>query len=114
VVVPSTDNVRVQVPRGLQALLDADPRMQPWLTKVIGVIDRCYASERGRASDAAGTIEIAISMHVNARPDVDVKSVPAQLGGVVACATPELMRARPPLFTGPEGERHVVRVQFSP
>jgi hypothetical protein len=59
------------------------------------------------------TSQIAITMHVNARPDPDVKSVPAQLGGVVACATPELMRARPPLFTGPEGERHTVTVRFS-
>jgi hypothetical protein len=80
---------------------------------VIGVIDRCYASERGRAPEAAGAIQIAVTMHVNARPDADVKSVPAQLGGVVACATPELMRARPPLFTGPEGERHTVTVRFS-
>jgi hypothetical protein len=113
VVVPSTENVRVEVPRGLQALLDADPRMQPWLTKVMGVIDRCYASERARSPEAAGVIELAITMHVNARPDADVKSVPPQLGGVVACATPELMRARPPLFTGPERERHIIRVRFS-
>jgi hypothetical protein len=113
VVVPSTDNVRVEVPRGLQSLLDADARMQPWINRVIAVIDRCFASERARSPDAAGTVEIALTMHANARPEADIRSVPPQLGGVVACATPELMRARPPLFTGPEGERHTVRVRFT-
>lgn len=113
VVVPATDHVRIDVPRGLQALLDADPRMQPWVDKVIAVIDRCYGSERARSADAAGVVEIAVTMHLNARPDADVKSVPPQLGGVVACATPELMRARPPLFTGPEGERHTLRIRFA-
>jgi hypothetical protein len=101
------------VPRGLQALLDADPRMQPWIDKVVAVIDRCYASERARAKDIAGVVKIAITMHENARPDADVASVPPQLGGVVACATPQLMRARPPLFTGPEGERHKVSIQLA-
>jgi hypothetical protein len=113
VVVPSTDHVSVDVPRGLQALLDADPRMQPWVATVMTVIEGCYSRERSRVQDAAGTIEIALVMHANARPDADVKSVPPQLGGVVACATPQLMRARPPLFTGPEGERHTVKVSFT-
>jgi outer membrane biosynthesis protein TonB len=113
VVVPATANVRIEIPRGLQALLDADPRMQPWVNKVMTVIDRCYANERARSQDAAGVVELAVTMQANARPEVDIRSVPTQLGGVVACATPELMRARPPLFTGPEGERHVVRVRFS-
>jgi hypothetical protein len=106
--------VQVEVPRGLQALLDADPRMQPWLTKVMGVIDRCYATERKSSPTAQGVIQLAVTMHASARPDADIKSVPSQLGSVVACATPELMRAKPPLFTGPEGETHTVRIRFQP
>jgi hypothetical protein len=108
VVVPSTAHVRVELPSGLQQDLDDDPRMQPWVDKVIAIADSCHAKARG----AQGTIEAAVTMHDEARPDVDVRSVSAQLGGLVACATGSLMRTKMPLFTGREGARYVVRLHF--
>ena len=86
--------------------------MQPWVTKFVGVVDDCYAGERARNAAAAGVITAKVAMHENERPDVDISSVPAQLGGVVACATTKLMRARPPLFTGKEGDAYTVRIHF--
>jgi len=112
VVVPSTAYVRVEVPAGLQRWLDADPRMQPWLSKVIPVIDRCYAGVRSRNPGASGTISFRVTMHRNARPSPDIESLPGQLSGVVTCATGQLLRTRMPLFTGNEGETHRVRVRF--
>jgi hypothetical protein len=111
--VPRTEHVYATIPRKLQALLDDDPRMQPWLDKVIGVVDRCYARARGD-SDAGGTIVLRLTMHENARPDVDIESLPPRLSSVVACSTGDLMRARSPLFTGSEGERHTVELHFVP
>ncbi len=112
--VPQTKHMQTDVPKGMQALLDADTRMQPWLDRTYATIESCYAAERAKNEQAAGTVVIAITMHPNARPDADVKSLPPQLSGVLACATGTLMRApRMPLFTGPEGSSHTVRIAFS-
>jgi hypothetical protein len=111
--VPRTDHVYATFPRKLQALLDGDPRMQPWLDKVIAIVDRCYARARG-GSDAGGTIVLQLTMHENARPDVDIESLPPPLSSVVACATGDLMRSRSPLFTSGEGERYTVELHFVP
>jgi hypothetical protein len=112
VTIPNTSRVRVEVPPGLQAWLDKDTRMQPWLGKVIKVIDACYGDVLSSNASAAGTITFKITMHENARPDPDIQSLPGQLSGVVACATGQLMRTKMPLFTGREGETYVVRVKF--
>jgi hypothetical protein len=109
VTVPSTDHVKIDVPKGMQTLLDADTRMQPWVEKVVAVADRCYKS-KGMGSSA--TIVVDVTMHKNARPDADVRSLPPTLAGVVACATGDLMRTKMPLFTGPEGERHTLKIRF--
>lgn len=112
VVVPSTSRLHVEVPAGLQRWLDADTRMQPWLNKVIPVIDKCYGDVLESNANASGTITFRVTMHKDARPDPDIQSLPGQLSGVVACATGQLMRARMPLFTGTEGESYSVRVKF--
>jgi len=104
--------MRVEVPPGLQRWLDADTRMQPWLNKVIPVIDNCYGNVLKADAGASGTITFRVTMHKDARPDPDIQSLPGQLSGVVACATGQLMRARMPLFTGTEGESYTVRVKF--
>ncbi|MFT3923418.1 MAG: hypothetical protein QM778_12860 [Myxococcales bacterium] len=113
VTIPSTEHVRVDVPAGLQAALDADPRMQPWANKVISVIDGCYAGERNSNKSAAGTISVLVTMHSESRPDADIKSLPSALSGVVACATGGLMRTKMPLFTGKEGEKHTLNIRFT-
>jgi hypothetical protein len=111
---PSTRHVHVAVPSRLQGLLDADPRMQPWVERVVAIIDRCYEAERSKNSMANGTIRVKVTMHQNARPDADVLALPPALSGVVACATGELLRTpRMPLFTGPEAEGHEVAVHFA-
>jgi hypothetical protein len=112
VVVPSTSRLHVEVPAGLQRWLDADTRMQPWLNKVVPVIDKCYGNVLKDNPNASGTISFRVTMHKDARPDPDIQSLPGQLSGVVACATGQLMRARMPLFTGTEGESYTVRVKF--
>ncbi|HKO51190.1 MAG TPA: hypothetical protein VJV79_25950, partial [Polyangiaceae bacterium] len=89
-----------------------DPRMQPWLTRVMGVAKDCYDRERKADPNATGVIALKITMHENARPDADVKTLPAQLSGLVPCATGQLMRARMPLFTGPEGQSHTIKIHF--
>lgn len=99
------------MPAGMQSLLDADPRMQSWSEKVIAVADRCYASKGGGAN---ASIVVDVTMHLNARPDADIRSLPAGLAGVVACATGDLMRTKMPLFTGPEGQRHTLKIVFTP
>lgn len=108
VTIPRTDHVHVEIPSGLQADLDADPRMQPWVEKVIAIADGCHAKARA----STGTIEAAVTMHENDRPDVDMRSLPAQLGSLVACATGSLMRTRMPFFTGREGTRYAVKIVF--
>jgi len=112
--IPSTANVRVDIPSGLQAALDLDPRMQPWANSVIQVIDSCYTKELKSNASAAGVIAVRITMHSESRPDADVKSLPPALSGVVACATGGLMRTKMPLFTGKEGEKHDVNIRFTP
>jgi hypothetical protein len=104
--------VSFEVPKGLQAWLDKDTRMEPWLGKVLKVIDACYASTRKSTPSAEGAIPIKLTMHENERPDADLGTVPSPLNGVVACATTKLLSARPPLFTGKEGEKYTVRVHF--
>ena len=111
VTVPRTAHVRVEIPAGMQALLDDDPRMQPWVDKAMAIIEVCYASKGGGTS---ATMSGVVTMHKDARPDVDVTSLPPSLAGVVACATGDLMRNRMPLFSGPEGQRHTLKVRFSP
>jgi hypothetical protein len=112
VVVPRTDHVHVDVPKGLQAWLDADTRMQPWVATVMRVADRCYAQVRESNAGAAGTIEVAVTMHKDARPDADILALPPQLSGIVACGTGDLIRSGMPLFTGNEGERYTLRLVF--
>ena len=106
---PSTDHVRIDIPKGMQALLDADTRMQPWVQKVVAVADRCYKSN---GFGTTATIVVDVTMHKNARPDADMRSLPPTLAGVVGCATGDLMRTKMPLFTGPEGERHTLKINF--
>ncbi|HEX6245999.1 MAG TPA: hypothetical protein VFZ61_33970 [Polyangiales bacterium] len=109
--VPSTAHVRIEVPGALQAELDRDPRMQPWVNQVMAVIDRCY-NDAARGGALAGTIEVVVTMHENDRPDADIKALPPQLSPIVACATGGLMRTKMPLFTGAEGGRRTVRIVF--
>lgn len=109
--VPSTAHVHIEVPPGLQAELDRDPRMQPWANQVVSVIDRCCA-DTAKTSAVSGTIEVQITMHENQRPDADIKKLPPALTPIVGCATGGLMRAKMPLFTGAEGAHHVVRIQL--
>lgn len=108
VTVPRTAHVWAELPAGLQADLDADPRMQAWLDASIAVIDRCHAASRG----AVGVIQGTLTMHENERPDLALTSMPAALGMVVACATGPLTKSRMPLFTGKEGRQYVVRLHF--
>jgi len=112
VTVPQTEHVHVGIPAGLQKLLNDDSRMQPWVDQVMKVADACYASQRESSEKAAGVIVVKITMHPNARPDAEIKSLPPSLSGMVACATGGLMRTRMPLFTGPEGEQHTLRIEF--
>lgn len=108
--VPSTAHVRVDIPAGLQTQLDRDPRMQPWSNQVIAIIDRCYQG----TTRVADSIEVRVTLHENERPDADILRLPPSLTQVVSCATGSLMRVKMPLFTGPEGARHTVRIQFTP
>jgi hypothetical protein len=109
--VPRTAHVRAEIPKGMQALLDADTRMQPWVDKAMAIVERCYVS---KGFGTSATIVGVVTMHPNARPDVDVTSLPPTLAAVVACATGDLMRNRMPLFTGPEGQRHTLKIRFTP
>jgi hypothetical protein len=86
--------------------------MQPWVNKVVSVADACYERERKDNPKAGGVIPVKVTMHENERPDADVGSVPSSLGGVIACATTKLLGARPPLFTGKEGESYTVKIHF--
>ena len=106
--VPSTPHVRAEFPEGLQADLDADPRMQAWLDQTFAVIDQCHA----RGGRGRGTLEGALTMHESARPELALGSLPPALAPVVACASEALLRTRMPLFTGREGTRYPVRLIF--
>jgi hypothetical protein len=112
-VVPHTAHVHVQIPSGLQAALDLDPRMQPWSEQAIQAIDQCYDAERKKNPAAAGVISVRLTMHEESRPDADIKTLPPALSGVVACATGNLMRTRMPLFTSKEGDKYTVNIEFT-
>jgi hypothetical protein len=112
--VPKTVHVQIDVPAGLQADLDHDPRMQPWVNQVVATIDRCYGSESKSNTKLSGTIEVLVTMHENERPDADIKQLPPALSPIVACATGGLMRTKMPLFTGKENSRYSVRLRFAP
>ncbi len=103
--------MKVEVPKGLQALLDDDPRMVPWLARTMATIDRCQAKN----PRAAGSVAIVVTMHENARPTPKLGAVPAALDGLAACALEDFMQAeRMPLFTGPEGQQHTLQLRFVP
>lgn len=112
--VPSTAHVRVEVPAGLQHWLDEDDRMRPWLGKAIAAADGCYVELRSSEPAAAGTIEVSVTMHENARPTASVASMPAALKSLTMCLTRRLWSVKMPLFTGNEGERYLVRARFEP
>ena len=82
--------------------------MQAWLQKAMAVIDSCHAKNR----DAVGTVQGTLTMHESARPTFALESISPQLGGVVSCAAAQLVRIKMPLFTGREGARHTVHVNF--
>jgi hypothetical protein len=113
VVVPQTAYVRAEVPAGLQRLLDDDPRMQPWVNKVMEVAEQCHAKERGYNPLAKGAIAVNITMHQNERPDASLGSLPPGLSGIIACATGKLTGSRMPFFTGDEGAKYTVRIHFT-
>jgi hypothetical protein len=113
VAIPQTDNVKADVPAGLQRFLDADPRMQPWVNKVMSVAEQCYAKERASNPLAKGVISVNIVMHQNERPDASLGSLPVLLAGIIPCATSKLMGSRMPLFTGDEGAKYTVRIHFT-
>ena len=104
--------MHVEFPKGLQADLDADPRMQPFVNQVISVADKCYADARKSNPSAAGTIELVATMHSEARPDVDVRKSPTALANVVACGMGRLMSLKMPLFTGKEGQKYPIKIVF--
>ncbi|MDB4972623.1 MAG: hypothetical protein JWN48_964 [Myxococcaceae bacterium] len=105
---PRTAHVHIELPSGLQADLDADPRMQSWVNRFVSIVDDCHARNR----TAQGAVEALITMHENDRPDGTLRAVPAQLSPIVTCATFALMQVKMPLFTGREGSRYTVRVIF--
>jgi len=109
VIIPRTANVNVDVPAGLQADLDKDPRMQPWVNQAVSVIDKCHTQQAA----PAGTIEVLLTMHESARPTADIKKLPGALSQLVACATGGLMSKKMPLFTGKEGTRYTVKINFN-
>lgn len=86
--------------------------MANWVRRILPTLDGCYQQVRGNGGDAAGTIAVLVTMHENARPNAKVQSVPGHLSSLVPCATTKLWNQRPPLFTGPEGQRHTVRIHF--
>lgn len=115
VTLPKLKHLKVSMPARVQELLDADTRMQPWLNSTLATIEKCYEGVLASDPSASGTIKFMLEMHVNARPDADITSLPPQLSGVVACGTGKLMRGgRMPLWTGKEGEKHAVSVKFTP
>ncbi|HEY2733294.1 MAG TPA: hypothetical protein VGI70_04880 [Polyangiales bacterium] len=111
--VPSTAHVHVDVPAGLQAYLDADPRMRPWLARAVATVDACYSELRAADPSAAGNVSIALTMHENARPSAEVESLPGPLKPLVLCVTSRMLSARMPLFTGDEGSRFSLRVRLT-
>lgn len=109
VALPSTKHVRYLVGSGMQTLVNKDPRIVTWLKRITPVLDRCY---RGLSGSPKGTVKVSVTMHENRRPSVGLKSLPGALAGMMPCATTKLMGTRAPLFTGPEGQKHTVSIQF--
>lgn len=108
---PQTTHVRFEIDPGMQKLLDADSRMVDWVKRILPVIDTCY---REQAFHGSGVIRVAVTVHANKGPDTAIQSLPAVLASLLPCATTRLMTVRPPLFTGPEGEKHNVGIRFKP
>jgi hypothetical protein len=102
------------VPAGLQAWLDADDRMRPWLGKAVAATDACYAELRHDNPSAGGAVTFSVTMHKDARPSAAVGSLPAALRSLVPCVTSSLWSVRMPLFTGDEGARYEVSAHFDP
>jgi hypothetical protein len=109
--VPESAHVRIELPTGLQADLDRDPRMQPWINKAVSAIERCYAPLRD--AGATGTIEVRLVMHENERPSAEPGKLPSSLTPMLACVTGDLMRAKMPLFTGKEGTRYTLKIRLA-
>ena len=110
-VLPQTKHVRFEIGAAMQKLLDADPRMVDWTKRIIPVIDKCYKDQPVHGS---GVIKVTVIMHDKKGPDTAIQSLPPQFAGMLPCATSRLMSVRPPLFTGPEGQKHSVGIRFSP
>jgi hypothetical protein len=111
VLVPSTDHVHIDVPAGLQADLDHDPRMQAWVERAVSAVDRCYGSLR--EAGVSGTVEVTLVMHENERPSAQPTQLPTALTPMLACLTGSLMQVKMPLFTGKEGTRYALKVRLS-
>jgi hypothetical protein len=109
--VPESEHVRIELPSGLQADLDHDPRMQPWVNKAVSSLERCYAPLRD--AGAAGVIEVRLVMHENERPSAEPGKLPSSLTPMLACVTGDLMRVKMPLFTGKEGTRYTLKIRLA-
>jgi hypothetical protein len=109
--VPENEHVRVELPSGLQADLDHDPRMQPWVNKAVSSIERCYAPLRD--AGASGVIEVRLVMHESERPSAEPVKLPSALTPMLACVTGDLMRVKMPLFTGKEGTRYTLKIRLA-
>ena len=111
---PGSANVKIDVPKGLQTDLAKDTRMKPWLEKGVAAATKCYEREAKTVPKLTGTIEVAIVMRENDRPDASIKTLPPQLSGLFACLSGAMMKSRMPLFTGKEGQKYTARVTFKP
>jgi hypothetical protein len=109
--VPESAHVKIELPAGLQADLDHDPRMQPWVNKAVSAIERCYTPLRD--AGAAGVIEVRLVMHENERPSAEPGKLPSALTPMVPCVTGDLLRVKMPLFTGKEGTRYTLKIRLS-
>jgi len=109
--VPQSEHVRIELPSGLQADLDHDPRMQPWVNKAVSAIERCYAPLRDAGT--SGVIEVRLVMHENERPSAEPGKLPTALTPMLACVTGDMMRTKMPLFTGKEGTRYTLKIRLA-
>jgi hypothetical protein len=109
--VPESAHVQIELPAGLQADLDHDPRMQAWVNKAVSAIERCYAPLR--ESGVTGVIEVRLVMHENERPSAEPGKLPSALTPMVACVTGGLLGVKMPLFTGKEGTRYTLKIRLA-
>jgi hypothetical protein len=109
--IPESAHVQFELPAGLQADLDHDPRMQAWVNKAVSAIERCYAPLRD--AGVAGVIEVRLVMHENERPSAEPGKLPSALTPMVACVTGDLLRVKMPLFTGKEGTRYTLKIRLA-